>query len=171
MISPLLLVKDEQEEYLEMLREYVGILDEKTNLLSEMQKAKTEIGAVKDKVNEAYGNKDNLSRDKLKEVKEKIPELKINRDEFTEEKVLVVVDAVNGILDGVAEKASVLVDCIDTCYKNRINEVNDELADKIKGFADSVAGLNEGFEKEFNFDKMQEIREGKKEEAENVNEI
>lgn len=163
-ISPLGLIHDEQVEYLESLGEYTELLNNKVELLKEMQKAKTEIVAVKEKMNENYSNKDTLTRDKLKEVKNKVAEFKVDTGEFTEERVLKTINAVNGILDGVIDKSAALADCIDTCYKNRISEINNELADKIKSFADAVDGLNTDLEKEFNFDLMQEIRDGKKQE-------
>ncbi len=168
-ISTLSLIESEQADYLQTLKDYVEHLDSKTELLKEMKSAKESIAAAKEKINENYGNKDTLTRDKLKEVKDRLPEFKINVEDFKEEKVTKVVNAVNGILDSMVEKASALTDCIDTCYKDRINEINNELADKIKSFADGVAELNTSFEKEFDFDKMQEIKEGKKEE-ENVEE-
>ncbi len=173
-IEPMDLLKTEQADYLQVLGEYVELLESKANLLKEMQDVKADIVAAKDKINEHYGNKDTLSRDKVREAKDRFTGVKIKAENYTEEKALKVVNAVNGILDGVIEKASVLADCIDTCYKDRISEVTDELADKIKSFADSAAGLNTEFEKEFDFEKMQNIREGiikEEEEEENAEEV
>ena len=139
-------------------------LEGKVTLLKEMEEAKGKIVEIKEKMSENYGNKDILTRDKLKEVKTKVAEFKIDESAFSEEKILAVVKSVNGVLDGVVDKSAALADCIDVCYKNRINEINDELADKIKSFADAVAGLNLDLEKEFDFNKMEIIRNGKKEE-------
>ncbi|MBO4276387.1 hypothetical protein J5868_01640 [Candidatus Saccharibacteria bacterium] len=163
-ISPLWLVKSEQAEYLEEAQSYADLLESKTGLLKEMKAAKTEIVTVKEKMNENYGNKDTLTRDKLKGVRDGIAGIKLNAENYKEEKVLKAVNAVNEMLDGMMVKASELTDCIDTCYKNRINEINNGLADKIKGFADAVAGLNSDLEKEFEFERIEVIKNGKKEE-------
>lgn len=163
-ISPLWLIESEQADYLTELKEYADYLEGKVTLLKEMREAKGKIVEIKEKMSENYGNKDSLTRDKLKEVKTKVAEFKIDESAFSEEKILAVVKSVNGVLDGVVDKSAALADCIDACYKNRINEINDELADKIKSFADAVAGLNLDLEKEFDFNKMEIIRNGKKEE-------
>ena len=85
--------------------------------------------------------------------------------DYSEEKIMAIVSRVDEILNGISDKASALVDCIDTCYKNRINEIDDELAEIFKGFADTVDGLNANLEKEFAFDKMKVIKESDKDEA------
>lgn len=164
-ILPLGLIYDKQAEYLSSLQEYAEFLDSKLALLKEIQLAKTKITALKEKMNENYGNKDTLTRDKLKEVKDKVGGFKIDTSEFTDEKVLKVVGAVNGALLGISEKSAALADCIDVCYKNRINEINNELAEKLKSFAESIDGLNKELEKEFAFDKMSDLRAGKVKES------
>ena len=164
-ISPLGLIKNEQAEYLGLLGEYTEILENKVKLLEEMQKAKTSITAVKEKLSENYGNKDTLSREKLKESKDKVLEYKIIIGDYSEEKIVAIVSRVDEILNGISDKASALADCIDTCYKNRINEIDDELAEIFKGFADTVDGLNANLEKEFAFGKMKVIKESDKDEA------
>lgn len=164
-ISPLGLIENEQAEYLGLLGEYTEILENKVKLLEEMQKAKTSITAVKEKLSENYGNKDTLSREKLKEAKDKVLEYKKIIGDYSEEKIMAIVSKVDEILNGISDKASALVDCIDTCYKNRINEIDDELAEIFKGFADTVDGLNANLEKEFAFDKMKVIKESDKDEA------
>ena len=158
-ISSLGLIKNDQADYLQKLSDYTEILHRKESLLREMQNLKAEVLTIKDKINENYGDKDTLTRDKLKEVKDKIAELKIKTDNYTEEGTLKVANGVNGVLDDIIDKASALADCIDACYKNRIDEINDELADKIKAFADGVAELNQSFEREFDFEKMAELRQ------------
>jgi hypothetical protein len=170
-IEPMDLLKNEQADYLQVLNEYVELLESKTNLLKEMQDVKADIVAAKDKINEHYGNKDTLSRDKVREAKDRFTGVKIKAENYTEEKALKVVNAVNGILDGVIEKASVLADCIDTCYKDRTIVATDELAEKKESFDHSASGLNTEFETEFDFEKMQNIREGiikEEKEEENV---
>lgn len=157
-ISSLWLVRSEQEEYLTALSEYAELLENKVALLDEMKKVKTEIVTVKDKINENYGNKDTLTRDKLKEVSAKVLDFKIKPEEYQEEKVLKILNAVNGMVEGISEKAGALAECIDACYKDRINTINDELAEKIKAFADSVKELNSEFEKEFEFERMEELK-------------
>ena len=158
-ISPLSLVKFEQAEYLNILGEYVELLTDKTVLLNEIRSAKTDIVTIKDKMDEQYCNVDNLSREKLKEAKDTVLSYKLIASDYTMEKILVVINKVNEVLDGVSDKAAALADCIDTCYENRINEIDDELADFLKGFADVVDGLNAELEKEFDFDKMNKIKE------------
>ena len=158
-ILPLGLIENEQAEYLGLLVEYTDLLESKVKLLEEIQKMKTNITAVKEKLSENYGNKDTLSREKLKEAKDKVLEFKIIVDDYSEEKVAAIVSKVDEILNGISDKASALADCIDTCYKNRINEIDDELAEIFKGFADTVDGLNADLEKEFAFDKMKAIKE------------
>ncbi|MBR6505589.1 hypothetical protein IKT18_01995 [Candidatus Saccharibacteria bacterium] len=160
-IAPLGLVKSEQTDYLNQLEEYTTLLNNKVELLTEMQSIKSNIATVKDKLNENYGDEDSISRDKLKESKDKVLEFKIKPDEYTEEKVLAIINQVNGALEGISEKASALAECIDTCYADRISEIDDELADKMKSFADAVDELNSNLEKEFSFDKMESIKENK----------
>lgn len=163
-ISPLGLIHDKQADYLDSLREYTELLDSKLALLKEIRLAKTKVVAVKDKMSENYGDKDTLTRDKLKEAKDNVTGFKIDAGEFTDEKVIKVISSVNGVLDGVSEKAETLADCIDTCYKNRINEISNELAEKLKSFAESIDELNAELEKEFAFDKMSSLRNWKIEE-------
>ncbi len=158
-ISSLGLLRNELEEYLGALSEYAELLQSKKELLKEMQTAKAEIATVKEKMKENYSDKETLTRDKLKEVKDKVLGFKIKVEDFTEEKILKVVNTVNETLDGMAEKAAALTDCIDECYKDKIVTINDELADKIKTFSDAVAGLNLDYEKEFDFEKMSELRQ------------
>ncbi len=160
-ITPLGLIKNEQADFLNQLEEYTTLLDSKAELLTEMQSVKTSIATVKDKLNENYGDKDSISRDKLKESKDKVLEFKINNSGYTEEKILAIINQVNGALEGISEKASALAECIDTCYADRISEIDDELADKMKSFADAVDELNISLEKEFSFDKMTSIKENK----------
>lgn len=158
-ISSLGLVRSEQEEYLTALSEYAELLQNKEELLREMQTVKVEVITVKEKMQENYSNKETLTRDKLKEVKDKVLEFIIKLEDYTEERVLRVVNAVNGALEGVSDKAAALIECIDECYKDKIATINDELADKIKSFSEAVAGLNSDYEKEFDFEKMSELRQ------------
>lgn len=160
-IAPLELIKNEQANYLNQLEEYTTLLNSKAELLTEMQSIKANIATVKDKLSENYGDKDSISRDKLKESKDKVLEFKIKNSGYTEEKVLVIINKVNGALEGISEKASALAECIDTCYADRISEIDDELAEKMKSFADAVDELNISLEKEFSFDKMTSIKENK----------
>ena len=71
-ISSLGLIKNDQADYLQKLSDYTEILHRKESLLREMQNLKAEVLTIKDKINENYGDKDTLTRDKLKEVKDKI---------------------------------------------------------------------------------------------------
>ena len=158
-ISPLGLIASGQADYLNSLDEYAKLLEDKINLLNEIKTAKTNISLLKDKINENYGNKDNLTRDLLKQAKDTILGIKLSASDYTEEKVLAIVNKVNDTLDGISEKASALADCIDTCYKNRISAINDELAEKMKAFAETVESLNADLEKEYCFDKMDYFKE------------
>ena len=89
-ISPLGLIASGQADYLNSLDEYAKLLE--------------------DKINENYGNKDNLTRDLLKQAKDTILGIKLSASDYTEEKVLAIVNKVNDTLDGISEKASALAD-------------------------------------------------------------
>lgn len=153
-IEGLFMIQSEQAEYVSLLDEYLAVLDGKEIMINEMRNLKDELAVISKALKDNYGNKDEISRDKVTGAKNEILKLKIDTTKYETEKVSAIVKAVNEIIDGVSDKAGVLADCVDTCYKDRINTVNDELADKIKAFSDQAAELNSGFEKEFEFEKM-----------------
>ena len=157
-IWSLFLLREQQKEYLLRLSEYVEILKSKKDFLAEMQSLKETVKNIKSVLQEQYGNKDNISRDKVKEAKAKIAELKFDISQYSVEKIKRIVNAVNGVLDSVIDKVGTLADCIDTCYKNRINEVNDELADAFKNFTNKVADLNKDFERELGLTEMEKLK-------------
>lgn len=157
-IEPLVLVREEQAEYLARLGEYLGVLEDKVPVLSEMHSLKEKIAEIEKVLKENYGNSDEISRDKVKGAKEEILKLKINGEEYETERAVEAVGAVNEMLDKMAEKAGALADCIDSCYKNKISELDDGLADMLKEFMDKAPGLNTALEEEFEFGKMEEVR-------------
>lgn len=157
-IKPLVLVQEEQAEYLAQLGEYMVVLEDKAPVLSEMHSLKDKVGEIEKVLKENYGNSDEISRDKVKGAKEEILRLKINEEDYKAERVAEVVGAVNETLDKMAEKAGELADCIDNCYKNKISELNDGLADMLKEFMDKAPGLNTALEEEFEFGKMEELK-------------
>ena len=158
-ISSLSFLYDEQSEYLGKLRDYIELLSNKTALLEEMSSLKSDVLTVKNKISENYSDKNTLTREKLTEAKSKVLEFKINASNYAEEKALTVANSVNDLLQGVSDKVSTLVDCVDTCYKNRIVEINDELSEAINSFTNNTDALNSGLEAEFDFAKMKEIKE------------
>ena len=161
-IRSFFLVISEQEEFLQKLGEYAEMLEGRTGLLVEAQRLKEAVGIIGKSLSEEYGDKDTISREKVKEAEAKIKELKIDVGEYEEEKALAVVGAINEMLETLATQVAADADCIDTCYKNRINEINDELAEKIEDFGDEVVKLNKEIEKEFDLVKMKELRQWQK---------
>jgi len=143
------------EGYLGKLGEYISVLESKAGLLTETRDARSEILKAKNSLSENYNE---LTKEKLKEAQEKIAGLKIDASRFSEEKVVAAISKVNEILDVVSEKAAALSGCVDTCYKNRISTLNDELAEKLKGFSEVTDGVNREIEWEFEFSKMEEIK-------------
>ena len=162
-INTLFLLKEQEADYAAWLEEYVGVLEEKKELLVEMQSLKNRVAEIKKTLKEKYSNKDEISRDKLKEAKDEVLKLKIDKAEYQEEKIINYVNEVNGVLDTMAGKIGALIDCIDTCYKNRINEIDDELAEALKAFSDKAVKINTTFEKEFKFAGMEALKVYKKE--------
>ena len=156
----LFMIQEEWAEYITLMDEYVGVLDGKEAEIAEVKELKAEVAEIAKAMREKYGNKDEITRDKIAGAKNEIAVLKLEVNKYSSEKVVAVAEAVNMILDGIVEKVGALADCVDTCYKNRISEINDELAEKLKDFGNKAKDLNIGFEKEFEFEKMEAIKNG-----------
>ena len=173
-LKPLFLV--EREELIDGISEYVQTLESKVNLLTELNGIKKEISKLKDEFSSKYGNKDEITREKVKEAKGVIEQLKIDTAAFSEERIIAMAEMINAVIGESAGKVGALADCIDTCYRNRISDLNDELAAVFKSFSNNLTELNVNFEKEFDFGKMDELKkmynekeeENKEEEVEGV---
>lgn len=153
-IGELGMVREEFGEYLETLVGYAGKLEERKALLGEMRKLKDAVTNITSQIEKDYGNKDAISKEAVKEAKGKVLGLKLNRDDYGNELVVGVLEKVNVVLDKIAEKVGELGDCVDNCYKDKINSLNDELAGVFKEYADAVSDINKPLEAEFDFEKM-----------------
>ena len=60
----------------------------------------------------------------------------------------------NDILNRLIEASMSVSDCIDTCYKDKIEKINNDLAEYIKKFSERATTLNKTYEEEFQFGTM-----------------
>ena len=157
-IRELGMIREEYGGYLESLGEYMGILESKAELLAEMRNLKEEVGDVVGVIRDEFGDKDTISREKVKEAKGKIVELKVNVEKYAEEEVRATVGVMDEMLEKMAEKAGELADCVDNCYKDKIKSVNDGLAEVLKEFADKATDMNARIVGGFELEKMGEIK-------------
>lgn len=148
----------DKDEFVDALSGYVDLLNEKVKLVDEIKNMKEAMTKLQEEFNEKYGNKDEMTKEKLKAAKDEIMGLKIDKTKFAEEIIVAMAEMMNAVIGEAAGKVGAVADCIDTCYKNRITEINNELAGVFGSFAENAAKLNLEFEKEFNFDKMTELK-------------
>ena len=148
----------DKDEFVDALSGYVDSLNEKVKLVDEIKDMKEAMTKLQEEFNEKYGNKDEITKEKLKAAKDEIMGLKIDKTKFAEEKIVAMAEMMNAVIGEAAGKGGAVADCIDTCYKNRITEINNELAGVFGSFAENAAKLNLEFEKEFDFDKMTELK-------------
>ena len=159
-IGSLAMVQDEYGEYLGKLGEYAGLLEDRAEMLAEMHELKGAVDGISDTLGAEYGNKDEISKDKVRGAKEKIGGLKIDAGKYGVEKVALAVNSVNDVLDKLMGKVGELSDCIDNCYKDKIKSLNDGLAELLKEFLDKAPGVNAELENEFELARMEELKKG-----------
>lgn len=159
-IEGLSMMRDEYGGYLEQLGIYVEASEGRTEMLEEMRSLKSAVDSATEAIKKEYGNKDEISRDKVKGAKERIKELSIDVEAYKVERVATAGRAVNDVLDKMAGKAGELADCIDNCYKDKIVKIDDELAEVFKEFVDKAPGVNTEIVEEFELDKMDELKKG-----------
>ena len=71
-LGSLSMLAEEQEEFVTRANEYVEILESKKELLKETHELKEKIREIRGAFTEKYGNKDEISRDKVKAAKDEI---------------------------------------------------------------------------------------------------
>ena len=143
--------------YKARLTYYIGLLDSKTDLLPQIKQLKTKVSEIATFVKENY-IESKASRDKVREVNPKLNGMKIGLGDYTNEKVRNAVVAVNSFLEDIGAGGTSLSDCIDTCYKNKITEINDGIEGKIKAFTEKTTGLNTELEKEFDLETLADLQ-------------
>lgn len=143
--------------YKARLTYYIGLLDSKTDLLPQIKQLKTKVSEIATFVKENY-IESKASRDKVREVNPKLNGMKIGLGDYTNEKVRNAVVAVNSFLEDIGAGGTSLSDCIDTCYKNKITEINDGIEGKIKAFTEKTTGLNAELEKEFDLETLADLQ-------------
>ncbi len=148
----------EKDTLVTELDDYSNLLEEKESLLAELNGVKESVAKLQSEFSEKYGNKDEITKDKVKAAKDEILGLKIDDSAFTEERTLTIVKTINAVIGEAAGKVGAVADCIDTCYKNRINEINNELASVFGSFSENVKKMNLEFEEEFNFEEMEKLK-------------
>ena len=156
-LNGLSFLNNQMSGYKTRLQYYLNLLESKKDLLPEIKNLKDKIDEITKAVKENYISS-KISRDKVRGVKPKLSNLKIKADEFKNEKVKVVVDVVNEFLNEMADGGTKLSDCIDTCYKNRISEINDGLSNSIKVFSEKTDKLNKDIEKEFDLQTLSDLQ-------------
>ena len=143
--------------YKTRLNYYLDLLNSKKDLLPEIKKLKEKVDEITGIVKDSFVSK-NITRDKVREINSKMNKLKFKTDGFINERVKIVADVVNAFLDEMAAGGTSLSDCIDTCYKNRISEINDNISNSIKAFSDKTNKLNRDIEKEFDLDTLADLQ-------------
>ncbi|MBO7717901.1 hypothetical protein J6S37_00170 [Candidatus Saccharibacteria bacterium] len=157
-IESLFLVRGEQEGFLTSLHSYIELLESREKLLSENIGLKQDVLNIEKSFKDNYGGKDAISRDKLTGIGNEIAKLKIDGEKYSEEIVKTIVSAINQVLDEIIAESDALAKCIDSCYKDRITKINDELAEKVKGFASKTEDLNKTIEEQFDFKILDELK-------------
>ena len=158
-IKPLFFLEDEQKDYLNSLYSYIELLENRKTLLSEIIKLKNDISAIEKVFKENYNGKDASSREKLTSLSSEIEKLKINEKDYSEEIIKNIISEINDLLNGIIADSSALSECIDNCYKDKITEINDGLAEKLKSFADKTEGLNQSLEDQFDFETLDKLKD------------
>lgn len=156
-IEPLFFLEEEQKDYLDSLHSYMELLENRKNLLSEIIKLKQNIANIEKVFKENYNGKDAISREKLTGLSGEIEKLKIKEKNYSEETILKVVSSINEILTDIIAKSNALTECIDNCYKDRITEINNELAEKLGSFADKTKDLNKTLEDQFDLETLDKL--------------
>ena len=160
-LKTLSFIKNNIAEYLTSLDDYINSLEEHATLLSEIASLKNEVSTIESTFKDNYGDKNTITRDKLKAASDKIEKLKINTKDYSEKTTIKIVESINQLLSDTVSKTNALTECIDECYADRIGEINDELAGIFKTFADQTAKFNQSLEDQFNFAKMDELKQFK----------
>ena len=154
-VESLSFIENEQRPYLDSLRAYMMLLEDNKNLIIEMSSIYKAISAIRNTFRDNYSGKDAISREKLTKLGDEIEKLKIDEGDYTDSTILTVLDRVNGILTDIISGSNELAECIDNCYKDRIVGINDELAEKLKSFANQTESLNRDIENRFDFDTLE----------------
>ena len=158
-IESLFLIKEEQNDFLSSIKNYAELLETKKNLLTEITNLKQDISKIEKKFKNNYSDKGAITRELLADASNVIAKLKIDEKKYTEKPILTTVTTTNKVLDGIIAKSNTLTECIDNCYKNRINEINDELAEIIKEFTDQTISLNKAIEDQFDLTTLDKLKE------------
>ena len=149
-------LKNRQSGYLKRLNTYIERLEEKKEIISATKTLSEKVKEVKEYLATNYGNNQTATREKIREGKTKFEEIKVNLK--YDNSVQETVNYVNDILNRLIEASISLSDCIDTCYKDRIEKINDELAGYIKAFSEKVTTLNKNYESEFDFQTLNDLQ-------------
>ncbi|MBQ3465161.1 hypothetical protein IJH15_03025 [Candidatus Saccharibacteria bacterium] len=158
-IESLFMVKDEENDYLTSLHSYMELLENEADLLPEIASLKQDVLKIKKVFQDNYSDDDSITRDKLENASDEITKLKINEKNYSKKAILSVISEINNILEEIASKSDSLSDCIDNCYKNRINEINDNLADEIEEFVDKTEKLNKTIENQFDLNTLDFLKD------------
>ncbi len=158
-IEPLFFIKDEQESYLTSLHSYIELLENRKTLLPEIANIKKDVSNIEKTFKDNYGDKDAISREKLTSLSAEVEKLILDEKKYSEESILAVVSAINETLNDIISESKALADCIDNCYKDRIAEINDELAGKLEAFSKKIEGLNQTIEDQFDLKTLDELKE------------
>lgn len=156
-LNELSFLNNQMSGYRTRLSYYLELLESKKDLFPEIKELKAKVDEVTSSVKESFKSS-GITRDKVRELNSKFNKLKFKTDGFTNERVKIVADVVNAFLDEMADGGKTLSDCIDTCYKNRISEINDNLSNSIKAFSDKTGKLNRDIEKEFDLNTLTDLQ-------------
>lgn len=162
-LQSLSFVRQENAEYISSIDSYLRLLESKKDLLKEITIIRSDIDHLSTTLKTSYGDKSTITRDSLKLSPDSISKLKLDQTKFTFDSVKQTAASINGALDNFAGKATELVNCIDTCYKDAIKKINDSLSENFKSFADGAAAFNDTIEKEFSIQIIDEIKSNKPE--------
>ena len=155
-LEDLTYLKNRQSGYLKRLNTYIERLEEKREIISATKTLSEKVKEVKEYLATNYGNNQTATREKIREGKTKFEEIKVNLK--YDNSVQETVNYVNDILNRLIEASISLSDCIDTCYKDRIEKINDELAGYIKVFSEKATTLNKNYESEFDFQTLNDLQ-------------
>ncbi len=145
-------LKLRQSGYLARLNGYIETLEAKREIVSATKTLSEKVNEVKEYLSTNYSKSQTATREKVREAKTKFEEIKI--DLKYGNSVQEAVNNVNDILNRLIEASMSVSDCIDTCYKDKIEKINNDLAEYIKKFSERATTLNKTYEEEFQFGTM-----------------
>ena len=135
-------LKLRQSGYLARLNGYIETLEAKREIVSATKTLSEKVNEVKEYLSTNYSKSQTATREKVREAKTKFEEIKI--DLKYGNSVQEAVNNVNDILNRLIEASMSVSDCIDTCYKDKIEKINNEYKALISSLApkDSKKGIN-----------------------------